>query len=40
LPYVLPQKNYIGFVTGVWWQIGKNKPAKIIIPGMPKAKGA
>ncbi len=40
LYHVLPQKNNISFVTGIWWQFGKNKPAKIIVPGMPKAKGA
>ena len=40
LPHVLSQKNYIGFVTGVWWQIGENQPAKIAVPGMSKTKGA
>ena len=40
LSHVLSQKNYIGLVTGIWWQIGENQSAKAAFPGMPKAKGA
>lgn len=32
LPYVLPQENYTGTVAGIWWQIGENQSAKIIVP--------
>lgn len=39
LRYVLPKKSHIGLITGVWWQIGENQPAKITVPGMSKAKG-